>query len=169
MRRIARFAFVAALAVGCDSQAQPAESTTIAERSTLSFNQIRAEFDCVEINGEQALIAPLRGQAALRGMSCRLDGSRVHVFERAPENDVPAGDEGAFHAGGSLARIDFVTGGGTSTPGCDVELTVTDGFFVVAPAAIDIGSLDQAIGESVRQPIAASPTVSYLDASCDIN
>ena len=102
-------------------------------------------------------------------MACRIDGAWVHVFERAPTADVPDDQAQTFRAGGSLERIDFVTGGGTSVPGCDVVVVVTDIYFVIAPASARLGRLTPLIGRPIRKPVAASPTVSYLDEQCTVS
>lgn len=171
-RGFAAALLVVSIGTGCSDGSNTegtasAPSTTVAA-APMTFDEIRTELGCDVIPDGDSAIAPVRGGAATRAMSCPVAGARAHVFERAPEHDVAPEFEHTFQAGGSLERIADVVRGGSSVPGCDVVVAVTAGFFVVAPSTADLDQLVPLIGEPLADPLPAAPTVSYLDASCTI-
>ena len=109
---------------------------------------------CANITELDSMIAPIRGRAATRGISCDLDGEVLHIFARAPIDD-PSGV--GFRQGGTLDNIRRLLGAGDSS--CSLALLVSDDLFIVASSDDVLSSL----GAAGEPPIRVSPTVSYLD------
>jgi hypothetical protein len=57
---------------------------------------------CANITELDSMIAPIRGRAATRGISCDLDGEGVHIFARAP---IDESSGVGFNQGGTLDNI----------------------------------------------------------------
>jgi hypothetical protein len=110
--------------------------------------------ECANITELDSMIAPIRGRAATRGISCDLDGEVVHIFARAPI-DEPSGV--GLNQGGTLDNIRRLLGAGDAS--CSLALLVSDDLFIVASSEDVLSDLDVR-GEP---PIPVSPTVSYLD------
>jgi hypothetical protein len=109
---------------------------------------------CANITELDPEIAPIRGRAATRGISCDLDGEVVHIFARAPIGDTSAV---GLRQGGTLDNIRRLLGAGDSS--CSLALLVSDDLFIVA-SSDDVLSDLRIPGEP---PVRVSPTVSYLD------
>jgi hypothetical protein len=109
---------------------------------------------CANITELDSMIAPIRGKAATRGISCDLDGEVVHIFARAPIDDPSAV---GLRQGGTLDNIRRLLGAGDSS--CSLALLVSDDLFIVASSDDVLSDL----GVPGEPPIRVSPTVSYLD------
>jgi hypothetical protein len=109
---------------------------------------------CANITELDAEIAPIRGKAATRGISCDLDGEVVHIFARAPIGDSSAV---GLRPGGTLDNIRRLLGAGDSS--CSLALLVSDDLFIVASSDDVLSDL----GIPGEPPVRVSPTVSYLD------
>ena len=109
---------------------------------------------CANVTELDSMIAPIRGKAATRGISCDLDGEVVHIFARAPIDDLSGM---GFRQGGTLDNIRRLLGAGDSS--CSLALLVSDDLFIVASSDDVLSDL----GVPGESPIRVSPTVSYLD------
>src|SRR4029450_6208691 len=105
---------------------------------------------CTNITELDPEIAPIRGQAATRGISCDLDGEVVHIFARAPIGDPSAVGP---RQGGTLDNIRRLLGAGDSS--CSLALLVSDDLFIVASSDDVLSDL----GIPAQPPIRVSPTV----------
>jgi hypothetical protein len=108
---------------------------------------------CANITELDPEIAPIRGKAATRGISCDLDDEIVHIFARAPIGDTSAV---GLSQGGTLDNIRRLLGAGDSS--CSLALLVSDDLFIVASGNDVLSDL----GVPGEPPIRVSP-VSYLD------
>lgn len=109
---------------------------------------------CANITELDPQIAPIRGRAATRGISCDLDGEVVHIFARAPIDDPPGVGS---RQGGTLDNIRRLLGAGDAS--CSLALLVSDNLLIVASSDDVLSDL----GVPGEPPIRVSPTVSYLD------
>jgi hypothetical protein len=154
---------VAGLAAGgCSGEgARPTSSTGAPPRTGLAA--LEATYRCRNFGGE--LVG--RWKPATRALACDVDGTTVHVYDRAP---VPADAPQSLgpSVSGSVDHIDQQLRAGMQTPGCNVVLSITGGFFVVAPSDFPMEKLSGALGRPIRPDVPASPTISYLPPDCTL-
>jgi hypothetical protein len=136
-----------ALLLGCRGSSGPDEDANTPEA-------LADAAGCANITDLDPEIAPIRGKAATRGISCDLDDEIVHIFARAPIGDTSAV---GLSQGGTLDNIRRLLGAGDSS--CSLALLVTDDLFIVASGNDVLSDL----GVPGEPPIRVSPTVSYLD------
>ena len=92
---------------------------------------------------------PIRGGAAVRGVTCTIGDATLDVFERSSGT------------GGSLENIDKRVGTRPDEQGACGWLLVGESWFIVTnsrPAAVDAGEV---LGGAVREILPVSPFVSY--------
>jgi hypothetical protein len=127
-----------ALLLGCGGSSAADEDTSTPEA-------VANATGCANVTELDSMIAPIRGTAATRGISCDLDGEIVHIFARAPI-DYPSAV--GLRQGGTLDNIRRLLGAGDSS--CSLALLVSD-------------EVLSGLGIPGEPPIRVSPTVSYLD------
>lgn len=103
------------------------------------------------------MLAPIRGNAATRGLSCEVDGEIVHIFARAPIGDTAGA---GFTQGGTVENIRRLLGADHVQATCELATLISDDVFVVGSSAELLADL----GLPGEAPSPVSPTVSYLDA-----
>ena len=140
-----------ALLFGCSGSSAADEDTNTPEA-------VADAAGCANVTELDSMIAPIRGKAATRGISCDLDGEVVHIFARAPIDEPSAV---GLRQGGTLDNIRRLLGAGDSS--CSLALLVSDDLFIVASSDDVLSDL----GIPGEPPIRVSPTVSYL-ADCTL-
>ena len=130
--------------------------------SASTLKEFADRVECADIADLDPTIAPIRGQAATRGISCTADGEVVHAFDRAPPGDPSAGRYAA-QQGGSVENIRRLVGAEQPDPGCDVHLLISDELFLLGGSRDLMLELAESADLSVEPVVPASPTVSYLD------
>jgi hypothetical protein len=136
-----------ALLLGCGGSSASNEDATTPEA-------VADATGCTSITELDSMIAPIRGAAATRGISCDLDGQVVHIFARASIGDPSAVGR---RQGGTIENIHLSLGAGDSP--CSLALLVSDDLFIIA----DSDDVLSDLGVPGEPPIRVSPTVSYLD------
>ena len=130
--------------------------------SASTLEEFADRVECADIADLDPMIAPIRGQAATRGISCTVAGEVVHAFDRAPPGDPSAGSYAA-QQGGSVENIRRLVGAEQPDPGCDVHLVISDELFLLGGSRDLMLDLAESADLSVEPVVPASPTVSYLD------
>jgi hypothetical protein len=121
-----------------------------------TFDDLSTRLGCTAIETGDAPIAPIRSGASIRGVSCTIHGSVVHIFDRAQG------------VNGAMSNIDRVLGVGIATPGCNAEVLITHRYFAVSNDRDLLVGLVADLGAPERPPASASPTVSYLPPDCTL-
>ena len=135
------------------------EDTT--DRS-MSVERLARELDCEGIEEIHQLNAPIRGGAAVRGISCRTGTVGVHIFERAPVGDLDDPDESYASAqGGSFENIDRLLGTGVDDARCRAWALIGDTWFVVASDEALLTDAAESLDGDVRPVTVVSPSASY--------
>jgi hypothetical protein len=111
---------------------------------------------CENVSELDSMLAPIRGRGATTGISCEIDGETIHIFARAPIEDLSAVGWGQ---GGTVENIRRLLGADAVDPSCELAVLIGDDVFVVGSTADQLADL----GVPGEEPIPVSPTVSYLD------
>ena len=145
----------------CADEGEPAgigSGSTAAPRGAgapTEINEVVERIGGVALREIHPDVGPRRA-AADRGLVCTTsDGSFLHIFARSDSRH------------GSTENIDRLMSTGTSAPGCDVSVLLTERFWLVGLAS-DLAAIQDEMGGALRPIEVASPTVSYLSSDCDL-
>jgi hypothetical protein len=152
------------LACGDDPARPRATGSTDTTDRPASAEQVASDLGCGEVEELNEMIAPIRGGAAVRGVSCRKGTVEVDIFERSPVGDLDQSDETYAEAqAGSLENIDRLFGPGATDDPCRGWMLVGDAWIVVASdeALLKEAEADGALVGAVRPVQVMSPPASY--------
>ncbi|MFN8050570.1 MAG: hypothetical protein U0Q22_03970 [Acidimicrobiales bacterium] len=144
-------------------------STTSARRVLTGLDGVAERYDCVDLATlfTDSEPAPIRGGAAVRGVSCKVHGSTVHIFERSPVGP-GATLAGGRSVDGSMQNVLRVVQGGVAAAGCEIRLLVTPHFIALTADDALLARLEAELGQPEAPIITAAPTVSYLPTDCSL-
>lgn len=157
--------------------------------ASASIDEVVGALACQKTAVIDPMEAPTRGRAATSGVACQVDGAEVHVFARAPINEVDealepcttvasptnspttaCAEPGSFARGGTMGRIAFLVGIGLDgAPECAMWILVADGWFVLADDQDVLTSLEAEVGGDTEPIVPAAPPASYPGPGCPIS